>query len=512
MGEALVPGMAPGWRAPADASKGETAMNMKLRRRGWIVTGLAVLTGTALVAVAPQPGLGRTAPAKLWTDEPPKVSSQAVTAPDWVTLAKTLKPAVVNVSTKRVEAGPSLPPRMDPDDPFSQFFRQFERQFERRPHAVRSLGSGFIAHADGYVVSNNHVVDGASEIRVRLSDGREFPAKVLGRDPKTDLALLKIEATGLPTVPLGDSEALQVGEPVMAIGNPFGLEQTVTTGIVSGTGRVIGGGPYDDFIQTDTSINPGNSGGPLINARGQAVGINAAIFSQSGGSIGIGFAIPVNLAKPVLTQLAASGHVVRGWLGVSIQPVTPELAKGLKLSEAAGALVSSVTDGSPAAKAGLQPGDVILEYNGERVARADRLPGAVAATAAGREVPLAVMRDGKSMRLTVKVGEQPESREAASEPAKVPATLGLAVEPVTPRLAREMGLRDEHGVIVRDVEADSPAAEAGLRAGDVIVEVNRQPVRSAADMRRQIERGAKGTPMVMLVRRGENSLFVAVGA
>ena len=252
-------------------------MSWKLRRRGAIVASLAVLAGVALVAAAPQLGFGRTTAAKLWTDEPPKVSSQAVTAPDWVTLAKTLKPAVVNVSTKRVESGPSLPPGMDPGDPFSQFFRQFER----RPHPVRSLGSGFVINEDGYVVSNNHVVDGASEIRVKLSDGREFPAKVLGRDPKTDLALLKIEVTGLPTIPMGDSEALQVGEPVMAIGNPFGLEQTVTTGIVSGTGRVIGGGPYDDFIQTDASINPGNSGGPLINSRGQAVGINAAIFSQT---------------------------------------------------------------------------------------------------------------------------------------------------------------------------------------------------------------------------------------
>ena len=244
--------------------------------------------------------------------------------------------------------------------------------------AVRSLGSGFVINGDGYIVSNNHVVDGASEIRVRLSDGRELPAKVLGRDPKTDLALLKIEVDRAADDPDRGLGGLEVGEPVMAIGNPFGLEQTVTTGIVSGTGRVIGGGPYDDFIQTDASINPGNSGGPLINARGQAVGINAAIFSQSGGSIGIGFAIPVNLAKPVLTQLADGGHVVRGWLGVGIQPVTSELAKSLKLSETTGALVSSVTDGSPAAKAGLKAGDVIVEFNGERVARADRLPNAVA--------------------------------------------------------------------------------------------------------------------------------------
>jgi serine protease Do len=298
----------------------------------------------------------------------------------------------------------------------------------------------------------------------------------------------------------------------MAIGNPFGLEQTVTTGIVSGTGRVIGGGPYDDFIQTDTSINPGNSGGPLINARGQAVGINTLIFSQSGGSIGIGFAIPVNLAKPILTQLASEGRVVRGWLGVSIQPLTPELAKSLKLSQPEGALVSSVTEDSPAAKAGIKPGDVILEFNGQRVARADRLPNVVATTPVGREVPLSVMRDGKSTQLTVKVGQQAESKEAAAGSEKVPAKLGLTVEPVTPKLAQEMGLRDKQGVVVRNVESDSPAAEAGIREGDVIVEVNRHAIHNAADLKHQLDGQAKGTPVLMLVHRGDMNLFVAVTA
>jgi len=483
-------------------------MSTKLGHRGWIAVSLAVLTGAALVALSPQLGFTRTAPAKLWTDEPPKVSGQTVPAPDWVSLAKALKPAVVNVSTKRVESGPSLPKGMDPNDPFSQYFRQFEQ----RPHPVRSLGSGFIIHPDGYVVSNNHVVDGASEIRVRLSDGREFPAKVLGHDTKTDLALLKIEATGLPTISVGDSEGMQVGEPVMAIGNPFGLEQTVTTGIVSGTGRVIGGGPYDDFIQTDASINPGNSGGPLINARGQAVGINTLIFSQSGGSVGIGFAIPVNLAKPVLTQLASEGHVVRGWLGVSIQPVTPELAKSLKLSGTEGALVSSVTEDSPAGKAGIKSGDVILEFNGQRVARADRLPNVVATTPVGREVALSVMRDGKSTPLTVKVGQLPESKEAAAESEKVPAKLGLTVAPVTPKLAEEMGLKDKKGVVVRGVEADSPAADAGIREGDVIVEVNRHAVQNAADLKQQLDEHKKGTPVLMLIHRGDASMFVTVTA
>ncbi len=483
-------------------------MSTQVRRRGYIAAGLATLTGAALLAMIPQLGFGRTGPDTLWSDEAPKVASQPVTAPDWVSLAKVLKPAVVNVSTKKVESGPSLPKGLDPDDPFAQFFKQFER----KPHAVRSLGSGFVIRADGYIVSNNHVVDGASEIRVRLSDGRELPAKVLGRDPKTDLVLLKIEATGLPTIPVGDSGTLEVGEPVMAIGNPFGLEQTVTTGIVSGTGRVIGGGPYDDFIQTDTSINPGNSGGPLINGRGQAVGINAAIFSQTGGSIGIGFAIPVNLAKPVLTQLAADGHVTRGWLGVSIQPVTSDLAKSLKLNETTGALVSSVTDGSPAEKAGLKAGDVIVEFNGEKVARADRLPSFVAMTPIGREVPMSVIRDGKPLRLTAKVGEQVEAKEAAAKPEKAEARLGLTVEPITPRLAEELKLRDKAGLVVRGVDDASPAADAGIQAGDVIVEVNRQPVRSAADMHHQLDNNAKGTPVLLLVHRGAGSLFVTVTA
>src|SRR5438128_12424845 len=231
------------------------------------------------------------------------------------------------------------------DDPFQQFFKQFGQPGRK---TVRSMGSGFIINPAGYIMTNNHVVDGATEIQVKIDDGRELPGKVVGRDPRTDLALLKVEATGLPVIPLGDSGALQVGEPVMAIGNPFGLEQTVTTGIVSATGRSIGAGPYDDFIQTDASVNPRNSGGPLINARGQVIGINTAIFSQSGGSVGIGFAIPVSLAKSVVTQLADSGTVTRGWLGVAIQPLTPDLAKTFNRPDTKGALVSSVTPSSPA--------------------------------------------------------------------------------------------------------------------------------------------------------------------
>jgi serine protease Do len=350
-------------------------MKRFIRNHGGKLVG-AGLVGLALVAgVAFGPHMGFTAGPKtpLWTERAVNVAPTQVQAPNWVELAKELKPAVVNVSTKRVESGPQMRGPSGGGDPFEQFYRQFGDQAPKR--SVRSMGSGFAINSNGHIVTNNHVVEGATEIIVKLSDGRELTAKLVGRDPKTDLALLKVEATGLPTIALGDSSELKVGEPVMAIGNPFGLEQTVTTGIVSATGRVIGQGPYDDFVQTDASINPGNSGGPLINARGQAIGINAAIFSQSGGSVGIGFAIPSNQAKTVVMQLADSGHVSRSWLGVAIQPLTPELAKGFNLADAKGALVSNVTDDSPADKAGIKAGDIITEYDGRKVARTEDLRG-----------------------------------------------------------------------------------------------------------------------------------------
>src|SRR5206468_3900087 len=372
-------------------------LDARFRRRLPLAAGLVLV----LVALGAAFGYGRAATTPLWSDQPIAVAPTTVTAPDWVALAQALKPAVVNVSMKR--AAQATPEALDP------FFQQF---FGRVPPRVqRGLGSGFVINADGYVVTNNHVVDGATEIRVKLADGRELAGRVVGRDPRTDLALLKVDAHGLPTIPLGDSAALKVGEPVMAIGNPFGLEQTVTTGIVSATGRVIGEGPYDDFIQTDASINPGNSGGPLINAQGQAVGINAAIFSRSGGSVGIGFAIPTNLAKPVLTQLAAAGHVVRGYLGVTIQRVTADLAKSFGLPGAHGALVASVAEGGPAKAAGLRPGDVIVEYDGRSLERSDELPRLVAETPLGREVPLTVARDGKTLTLRATIAKLAEPQE-----------------------------------------------------------------------------------------------------
>src|SRR5262245_47381169 len=373
------------------------------------LVALALVTG---IALGPHLGFTQGPRAPLWTDRPQDTAPAPVTTPNWVQLSKELKPAVVNVSTRRVEGGTQMKSPFGQGDPFEQFFKQYGEQPRR---SVRSMGSGFIINPTGHIVTNNHVVENATEIMVKLSDGRELTAKVVGRDPKTDLALLKVEATGLPTIALGDSAELKVGAPVMAIGNPFGLEQTVTTGIVSATGRVIGQGPYDDFVQTDASINPGNSGGPLINARGQAIGINAAIFSQHGGSVGIGFAIPSNQAKTVVTQLAETGRVSRSFLGVAIQPLTPDLAKGFGLPEAKGALVASVTDDSPAMKAGIKAGDIITEYDGRKVSSSDELPKLVAVTPAGREVPVVVVRDGKTLKLQAKVSalEDPDQKVAS---------------------------------------------------------------------------------------------------
>src|SRR6266404_3473333 len=427
-------------------------LDSRFRRRLPLATGLVLV----LVALAAAFGHGRAATAPLWSDQPVAVTPATVTAPNWEALAQVLKPAVVNVSMKRTAQAP--PEAADP------FFQQFFGRVPQ-PRTQRGLGSGFVVNADGYVVTNNHVVDGATEIRVKLADGRELPGRVVGRDPRTDLALLKVEGHGLPTIPLGDSSALKVGEPVMAIGNPFGLEQTVTTGIVSATGRVIGEGPYDDFIQTDASINPGNSGGPLINARGQVIGINTAIVSRSGGSVGIGFAIPVNLAKPVVTQLASAGHVTRGWLGVGIQPLTADLAKSFRLTRTDGALVTSVSEGSPAAKAGLKEGDVIVEYDGRPVARAGDLPRTVAETPVGRAVPLKVVRDGKPVTLTATVGRLEETREAKAEPAPGEPALGVSARTLTPAVAQQLGLREQQGVLIVNVNDGSRADAAGLRAG-----------------------------------------------
>ena len=337
-------------------------------------------------------------------------------SPDFVTLAKKLQPIVVNISTTQMAAAPAPRGRPNPEeDPMEEFSEPF---FGQRPPSgrsqqqQRSLGSGFIIGSDGSIVTNAHVIENAKKIIVKLSDKREFEAKVLGKDPKTDVALIKIDSDGsLPTAELGDSEQLQVGEWVMAVGNPFGLDSSVTSGIVSAKGRHIGAGPYDDFIQTDTPINPGNSGGPLVNLRGQVVAINMAIVSQTGGNIGIGFATPINLIKELLPELEAKGKVTRGWMGVAIQEVTPDLADAFGLQKPHGALVAKVIPGGPAARSGIKVGDIITEYDGQQVNEANSFPLMVARTQVNKEVRMKVLREGKDVPFRVTVGEMPEAPE-----------------------------------------------------------------------------------------------------
>jgi serine protease Do len=472
-------------------------MTPRLAPVTWAALGLVLL----LVGLAPLSGFGREAQ-HVWQERggaPPAVATAP--APNWVEIARAVKPAVVNVSVRGMQKESG-----DPHD----FFQQFGGPRGPQPRMRRGLGSGFVINASGYIVTNNHVVDGASEIRVKFADGRELKGTVVGRDPKTDLALLKVDAQNLPVVPVGDSSRLEVGEPVMAVGNPFGLEQTVTTGIVSATGRAIGEGPYDDFIQTDASINPGNSGGPLINARGEAVGINTAIVSGGGGSVGIGFAIPTNLAKPVVAQLASTGHVVRGWLGVTIQPLTPELAKSFGLDTSTGAVISGVTEGSPAEKAGLARGDVITKYDGRVIARASDLPRAVAETPVGRAVPIEVVRDGAHKTLTVSVAKMADEQLAAATPAADGPRLGIAARALTPQLAQELGVRQSKGVLVQDVEEGGRAQTAGVQAGDVIVEVDRTPVTTVEALQRAVKAHRAGTPLLLLVHREGQSLYLTV--
>ena len=371
-----------------------------------LILGLVAVTlwATGIVTVKVNPPTTRSVSASPFWQE---VSGDATVPPVlrlWVDLAKAAKPAVVNVSTtQRGQA-------RGPDEFFRRFFERGPRE---DPRSRQSLGSGVIASSDGHVVTNFHVVRGADAIVVRLADHTEYEARLVGSDPKTDLALLKIDGRGLPAIPFGDSDRLEVGEPVMAIGNPFGLEQTVTTGIVSAKERFIGSGPNDDFIQTDASVNPGNSGGPLVDVRGALVGINTAIFSQTGGSVGIGFAIPVNIAKDVLRQLGEHGKVVRGYLGVAVAPVTPETRRAANLPGPKGALVAEVVNGSPAAAAALRPGDVIVRYQGEEIQDPRDLTRRVAATPPGTSVKLQVARrGGEHATLTARIGELKETRSA----------------------------------------------------------------------------------------------------
>jgi len=451
-------------------------------------------------------------------------TSHAASLPSLADLAERLRPAVVNISAETV-----VQPQMGgipglPGDPWSEFFRRF---FEGQPfpppeggprppaeQKATSLGSGFIIDADGFLLTNNHVIEKATGITVIFHDQRKRKATVVGRDPQTDLAMLRVEKRPGDTfqfVHLGDSDRLRVGDWVMAIGNPFGLSHTVTAGIVSAKGRMIGQGRFDDFIQTDASINPGNSGGPLFNLAGEVVGINTAIFSRTGGNIGIGFAIPVNMARKILSQLR-TGTVVRGFLGVSIQSVNETMAKSLGLKEARGAIVANLVDDGPAAKSGIQRGDVIVSLNGERVDSSRDLSRMAADLKPGASARVEVIRQGKPLTLTLMVGKMPEAEDViARAPTQedLTAKLGLQVQNLTPEIARQIGAKTRTGVVVAGVAPGSPAAQVGLQRGDVIIEVNQKRVRNVNEMRTTLNQG-KGTSNLFLVERKGSTFYLAI--
>ncbi len=422
--------------------------------------------------------------------------------PDFASLAERVSPAVVSVKAEK-----TLRPGVDPRIPhgMEDFFGNPFGGRGGGEYQVPSLGSGFVISADGFIVTNNHVIEDVDKIEVVFNNGVELEAKIIGRDPKTDIALIKVTPEApLEALSLGDSDAVRPGEWVVAIGNPFGLEHTVTAGIVSAKHRNIGQGSYDDFIQTDAAINPGNSGGPLLNLRGEVIGINTAINPRANT---IGFTVPINMAKQVLPMLRVDGHVTRGWLGVVIQSITPELASEFGLSEVAGALVSRVLPDGPADAAGLRVGDVIVEFDGQGIDEWNDLPRVVAGTPVGRKVAVIVVRGGKRTKLKVKVGtlEEPQLADSPGESGG-PSVFGLSAQDLTSELAQQLGVEEGAGVVITDVQPGSPAAKADLRRGDVIVEVDREAVKNVRDLRSKLENADER--VLMLISRGDATLFI----
>ncbi len=438
----------------------------------------------------------------------------------FASIVKNVEPAVVFVQVSKTVQGGGSPNGMG-QDPFGLFNDPFFQRFfgprfqprQRQPRKFKQMGqgSGFIITTDGYIMTNNHVVGEADEIDVKLSDGRKFTAKVIGTDPKSDVAVIKIDAKNLPVIPLGDSEKLEVGEWVLAIGNPFGLAHTVTVGVVSAKGRShLGINDYEDFIQTDAAINPGNSGGPLINIRGEVVGMNTAIFSRSGGSMGIGFAIPVNMAKAVKDQLIKNGKVIRGWLGVIIQDIDDELAKSFDLKNSEGVLVAEVSPDSPAARGGLKQGDVILRLNGTPVNDVGELRNKIALTTPGTKVKFDILRNGKKKTIKVKIGEQPDSRLVSKVNHKLLGKLGLVVQELTADLAQQFGYAEGQGVLVAEVEPGSPAAGVGIRPGQLIEETNRVPVHDMKEFLEALKISDRTGRVLFRIRDGEYGRYVAI--
>ncbi|MCW5603893.1 MAG: DegQ family serine endoprotease [Burkholderiales bacterium] len=436
----------------------------------------------------------------------------AAQLPDFTELVEKQGPAVVNISTTQTARNPLAPqiPNLPEGDPFYEFFRRFAPNPGPREFQAQSLGSGFIISSDGYILTNAHVVDTAEEITVKLNDKREFKAQVIGADRRTDIALIKIEASGLPAVRMGDPNRLKVGEWVVAIGSPFGFENTVTAGIVSAKGRSLPQENFVPFIQTDVAVNPGNSGGPLFNLRGEVVGINSQIYSRTGGFMGLSFAIPIDVASDIAQQLRTAGRVTRGRIGVVIQPVTKELAESFGLSKPLGALVNSVEKGGPAEKAGIEPGDVITRFDGKTVNSSEDLPRIVGGTRPGSRVAIQVWRNKATRDLQVTVTElqddrtAQQSRRGGKPPAAASTQFGLTLAELTD--ARRGELKIEGGVLVEN--AQGAAARAGIRRGDIILSINNQVVQSVDHFVQQMGQFEKGSIVALRIRRGANSLYV----
>ena len=439
--------------------------------------------------------------------------------PDFTGLVEKEGPAVVNISTtqKVRERGVPLPQFRDlpEDDPFFEFFKRFMPQQPRgggcapREYETHSLGSGFIISADGYILTNAHVVDNADEVIVKITDKREFKANVVGADRRTDVALLKIEAKSLPVANLGDPNKMKVGEWVVAIGSPYGFENSVTAGIVSAKGRALPGDNFVSFIQTDVAVNPGNSGGPLFNLRGEVVGVNSQIYSRTGGYMGLSFAIPIDVAMEIVGQLKGAGKVSRGRLGIQIQEITPELAASFGLKEAQGALVSAIEKGSPAEKSGMQPGDVILKFEGKAVPNSSELPRMVGATKPGSKTRLEVWRNHATKELSITLGEWDEQKTAAAKPepkAEKVNKLGLTLADINAEDKRKLNL--ENGVLVENVSG--AAEKAGLRRGDIVLSLGGEKIENIAQFGKLLEPHKDGKSIALLIRRGERILFVPV--
>lgn len=434
-------------------------------------------------------------------------------------LVDQMGPSVVNLySTKIIKTSrEKIPPQFHDNQEIPDLLKKF---FEiplpdnqpGRDHKSQSLGSGVIVSADGYIVTNNHVVEGAEEIKVRCTNHEEYDAKIIGRDPKTDVALIKIEPrNGLTHVKFGDSDKIRVGEWVVAIGNPYGFENTVTAGIVSGKGRSFGSGPYENFIQTDASINMGNSGGPLFDLEGYLIGINSVIFSRTGGNIGLGFAIPVNMVKNVVAQLKEHGAVTRGWLGVMIQHVTADLAEKFGLDRPIGALVGEVMEKSPADKAGLKQGDVIIAFMGKEITNMTNLPSMVAQTPVGTKAELTIVRKGKKKQVAITIGKLDEEQvNAGAAGENISRELGLTVQELTPELAKTLGIDAQEGLIISDVERGSPAAAAGIKRGEIILEIDQQPVKSIKEFRDVLKKAKTDSDILLLTKRDKHTRFVVI--